>query len=188
MRVYEVLTFKTHNIARMSHAPLPFLNKRDAMFHKDLAVAARPRGHRFFLERRNIMLILGSWAILFFYCIRWGNMRLAMFCCFQPSVDIFKKPWCTIPMQKLSILKLKVMVVFTSPEVGVRSSSSTVYFRTTPCWKTCVTTKVSLVLNKKENGNWGLYLIPLDFILFGKDSRIFVQNTALQTQIWNGYI
>lgn len=59
------------------------------------------------------------------------------------------------------------MVVFTSPEVGVRSSSSTVYFRTTPCWKTCVTTKVSLVLNKKENVNRGLYLIAPDYF-FGK--------------------
>ena len=50
MRVYEVLTSKTHNIAHTSHAPSPFLNKRDAMFHKDLAVAARPRGHWFFFR------------------------------------------------------------------------------------------------------------------------------------------
>ena len=48
MRVYEVLTFKSRNITSTSQAPSPFLNKRDAMFHEDLAVAARPRGHRFF--------------------------------------------------------------------------------------------------------------------------------------------
>lgn len=70
MRVYEVLTSKTHNIAHTSHAPSPFLNKRDAMFHKDLAVAARPRGHCFFLESQHAYSRILGHTLLLLHTVR----------------------------------------------------------------------------------------------------------------------